>query len=118
MHPNDPPPFLDFGDGDGSDDVVSTASSHISVLCPLTQQLLVDPVKNTHCLHVYSKQAILSYILNIQRCPVSGCNRPVSAHSLVSATEVLQRIEHQHYVEALRKYLSMAEDPAQNPRLE
>lgn len=45
------------------DDVEQMQSARTTIpKCPLTQQTVVDPVRNKICKHVYSRQAIVAHI--------------------------------------------------------
>mmetsp|Transcript_8671 Transcript_8671/g.16674 ORF Transcript_8671/g.16674 Transcript_8671/m.16674 type:complete len:281 (+) Transcript_8671:147-989(+) len=70
--------------GGAEDDEVemmyNAASQRTALSCPLTTTLVEDPYKNKACGHVYSKEAIMNYIRQMQsshrtcKCPVTGCS--------------------------------------------
>lgn len=77
--------------------------SRPSLRCPLTQQHLVDPVRNQPCGHVYSRAAILALLQQQQQhhnragnqpCPIAGCSARISGvAALQPATDLAGRIE-------------------------
>jgi len=61
--------------------------SENSKTCPLTLDVLKDPVRNSYCGHTFSRFAIEEYIRNTPRrkealCPVAGCKEIVRVESL------------------------------------
>jgi len=79
-HPDEPYP------GDDSEFVVKTTQEP-SMKCPVTREILVNPVTNKNCGHHYSKDAIQNLIRGNKRaqscnCPVSGCSAKVSLKTL------------------------------------
>jgi len=62
-----------------------------SLKCPVTGRLIEDPVKNTVCGHVYSREGIMSHIRakgQHARCPVTGCGHgPVTLAQLEKDVE-------------------------------
>eukprot|EP00116_Pleurobrachia_bachei_P009544 sb/3469806/ len=67
------------------EDGIALAMATQSLKCPITLQLMVDPVES-QCGHTYDKPAILSHIKNTRsinvRCPVAGCQGFVNVNSL------------------------------------
>lgn len=60
--------------GNANDDI-QLVSQKETFKCPITQVLLVDPVKSTKCGHVYSKKAILDLMGRNKstECPKAAC---------------------------------------------
>lgn len=74
-------------------------SSRVSLICPITHQQLVQPMKNPRCGHVYSMNAIQALQgrggYNIE-CPVAGCGSVVVMNSLTpdrKCEELLRRLD-------------------------
>ena len=92
-HPNQPEPSSWFpsntsathGDdgentADMDEDIVMGAQIQ-SLNCPITLQLLENPVRNDKCPHVYSRDAIKELVRQSRGacpCPVAGCNAIVT----------------------------------------
>eukprot|EP01129_Flabellula_baltica_P003674 TRINITY_DN13429_c0_g1_i1.p1 TRINITY_DN13429_c0_g1~~TRINITY_DN13429_c0_g1_i1.p1 ORF type:complete len:243 (+),score=62.98 TRINITY_DN13429_c0_g1_i1:28-729(+) len=90
-HPDEPLPE------DADEDIVMLTQTKIdAAICPLTKAPFVDAQKNSKCPHVFSKQAILSYLRTNRRCPVAGCNATLSPSDLtddIVATRNAQRMK-------------------------
>ena len=75
--------------GDDMTDDIAATQSQRSTICPVTQKQMVDPVKNRHCKHTYSRLGILQHISNRSRsnhrpiCPVAGCGQSLREDDLV-----------------------------------
>ncbi|XP_015124007.1 E3 SUMO-protein ligase NSE2-like [Diachasma alloeum] len=56
------------------DDMVMTSS--INVICPISKQRMIEPVKNDICGHVYDKASVSEMIKSNpkSRCPLMGCS--------------------------------------------
>ena len=67
----------------------------IPTKCPISQQPLKEPVRNTSCKHVFSKEAILGHISIAynSNCPVSGCSANVDRASLHPDREVQEKLD-------------------------
>ena len=68
----------------------------VSTICPLTQQQLKSPMKNTRCGHVYSKLAIQGHIRAKKsgaQCPASGCAAGVATADLTVDKEMENRLK-------------------------
>ncbi|KAL1914848.1 uncharacterized protein VTP21DRAFT_7940 [Calcarisporiella thermophila] len=81
---------------DEDDDLLFT-SQHQSLMCPITQSLLKDPVTSTKCRHSYSKDAILGLMRQYNRamsiqCPISGCEQMLSPNDLRPDKSLARRI--------------------------
>jgi hypothetical protein len=75
-----------LGEQEGGDDEleVLAADNSTNLKCPITQQLMVDPVKSSVCKHTYSREGILHHLkgVNSKNCPVAGCCHHVSKNNL------------------------------------
>lgn len=64
--------------GDDDELEVLPGASTQSLKCPLAGGILLDPVKNKVCKHVYSKHALEAYVAQCRgrncTCPVVGCS--------------------------------------------
>lgn len=81
---------------EANDDLVVMATQdENNLMCPITRKLLVEPVKNPVCGHLYSKEAILAHMKANKRkgtkCPVAGCAADVT--QLEEDREVSYRVE-------------------------
>ena len=47
--------------------------SHVDAVCPLTRDVLVDPVRSKKCGHVYSLKSIKAGFKKKQKCACFGC---------------------------------------------
>jgi hypothetical protein len=88
----------------------SSAANNLK--CPVTGQLLEDPVKNTVCDHVYSRQNIMNLIRQLRssnphrtkyKCPVAGChNKQLNASQLQPCLETAALVRREkHRLDAL-----------------
>lgn len=75
-------------------------ASEESVICPLTQQQMVEPVRSKQCHHSYERMAILQHLKSRNkrvRCPIAGCSHYVvegdleANHNLAFRIKRLQR---------------------------
>ena len=88
-------------DGSGEEAVslegdLMLAQVQVSTICPLTQQQLKSPMKNTRCGHVYSRQAIQAHIRvkkSGAQCPSSGCAAGVATADLMVDREMETRLK-------------------------
>ncbi|SNX84174.1 related to MMS21 - SUMO ligase and component of the SMC5-SMC6 complex [Melanopsichium pennsylvanicum] len=70
-------------ENDDSDDDLQMGGATQNFRCPLTTNILEDPVSNAKCSHSYSKSAIEDYVnAGNNRCPASGCQALVSRATL------------------------------------
>ncbi|SAM58573.1 related to MMS21-SUMO ligase and component of the SMC5-SMC6 complex [Ustilago bromivora] len=82
------PPVRDLipaeeGDDQGSDDDLEIGGVSQNFRCPLTTNLLEDPLTNTNCTHSYSRSAIMEYVAaGNNRCPASSCTATVTQRTL------------------------------------
>ncbi|ODV92252.1 hypothetical protein CANCADRAFT_839 [Tortispora caseinolytica NRRL Y-17796] len=100
--PEDPRRWFDSDSSGGEDDddendddlVVQRAVE--SFKCPLTGDLLQNPVTNSLCKHAYSKEAIMQYIERDPTmrysCPVAGCTQFVSENVLIANPALERRL--------------------------
>jgi hypothetical protein len=91
------------GGNDDDDDLeVLDAESTVNLKCPLTSTLMVDPLKNKMCRHIYSKIAIFEHLKHDRKCPVFGCrNHNVTSDQLEPDMETAhlvrrEKIRQQH----------------------
>ena len=66
-----------------------------SLICPISQGQIKDPVKNPACHHSYSKEMIERLFMGGQQniaCPVSGCRGAVQKRSLVRDENLERKI--------------------------
>lgn len=47
--------------------------SHVDAVCPLTLNVLVDPMRSKKCGHVYSLKSIKAYFKKKQKCACFSC---------------------------------------------
>ncbi|CBQ68195.1 conserved hypothetical protein [Sporisorium reilianum SRZ2] len=65
------------------DDEIQTGGVTQNFRCPLTANIMEDPLSNTLCTHSYSRAAITEYVAaGNNRCPASACMAAVSMRSL------------------------------------
>lgn len=81
-------------DNDNNEEDLVVAAARRSLICPLTQTLFKDPVKNAACGHSYSREAIIATARGAGQipCPLSGCLHHVSIKSLVRDEALSRRI--------------------------
>lgn len=84
------------------DEDIAVTQSQANFTCPLTQEEMVNPVKNKKCNHHYDEGAILGLIKTKHsqrkkcRCPVVGCgNTDVKESDLVPDQMLKRRIQSQ-----------------------
>lgn len=72
-----------------------TMQTRDSLTCPISQSLLKNPVKNPHCNHIYSRDAIEGLCREGQviACPMAGCQKTVSRGGLVPDEAVMGKIK-------------------------
>ncbi|XP_046864448.1 E3 SUMO-protein ligase NSE2-like [Xenia sp. Carnegie-2017] len=99
VHHNGEPLPSDAVENDDADIIVAQASEE-SVICPLTQQQMVEPVRSKQCHHNYERMAILQHLKSRNkrvRCPIAGCSHYVvegdleANHNLAFRIKRLQR---------------------------
>ena len=83
--------------GGDDEDAISMAPSRINLNCPISGTLLVDPVRNPACNHVFSRGPLEFYMRSegqqASRCPVVGCNSIVDRGRIVSDKEVQKLLD-------------------------
>ncbi|XP_068452470.1 E3 SUMO-protein ligase NSE2 [Clinocottus analis] len=84
------------------DEDIAVTQSQVNFSCPLTQVVMVNPMKNKKCNHHYDEAAILGLIKTKQsqkkncRCPVVGCgNTDVRQSDLIPDQILRRRIQSQ-----------------------
>eukprot|EP01130_Rhizamoeba_saxonica_P017572 TRINITY_DN8551_c0_g1_i2.p1 TRINITY_DN8551_c0_g1~~TRINITY_DN8551_c0_g1_i2.p1 ORF type:complete len:243 (-),score=64.41 TRINITY_DN8551_c0_g1_i2:44-724(-) len=50
--------------------------------CPITREVMTDPVRNDPCGHAYSREAIMQHLRKSKKCPIAACSSLVSKNSL------------------------------------
>ncbi|KAM9995556.1 hypothetical protein ACTFIY_001741 [Dictyostelium cf. discoideum] len=82
------------GLNDEDEDLV-VASQTISIICPLSQATLVEPVRAEQCGHVFSKAIILQMFKNSAQipCPIAGCGRQIAKTQLKRAIDVEETVK-------------------------
>ncbi|VEU21535.1 DEKNAAC102423 [Brettanomyces naardenensis] len=88
INPTEPLPFSE-NDKDDDDDI-EVEGGKISLECPISHDLIEDPVKSTKCGHTYDKTAVLHYLRNSAECPV--CPTDLKRQYLVEDTLMKQRL--------------------------
>ena len=87
-------PSIENDPGMNDDDL--TMQSRDSMMCPISQGLLKNPVKNPPCGHTYSKEMI-ERLFSMQQatipCPVSGCRSAVLKRNLVNDEKLEGKLE-------------------------
>eukprot|EP01098_Paradermamoeba_levis_P002536 TRINITY_DN12929_c0_g1_i1.p1 TRINITY_DN12929_c0_g1~~TRINITY_DN12929_c0_g1_i1.p1 ORF type:complete len:219 (-),score=63.64 TRINITY_DN12929_c0_g1_i1:210-866(-) len=80
--------------------VIMATNDEADILCPLTRKELEEPMKNQTCGHVYSKEAIYSYIKSKKagpfgqvQCPVAGCRQAVTLGTLEYDKDAERRVK-------------------------
>ncbi|KAN0019614.1 hypothetical protein ACTFIU_002831 [Dictyostelium citrinum] len=71
------------------------ASQTISIVCPLSQATLVEPVRAEKCLHVFSKAIIFQMFKNSAQipCPIAGCGHQIGKNQLKRAIDMEETIK-------------------------
>lgn len=86
-------------DAASDDDDIVMGGSVMQLRCPLTADILRDPVVNAACQHAYSRDAILSFMGDRRtrqgqiQCPAAGCSATVSRSTLQDAPALRRRVE-------------------------
>lgn len=87
-------PAIENDTGVNDDDLVM--QSRDSLMCPISQGLLRDPVKNPTCGHSFSR-AMIERLFGHQQaaiqCPVSGCASSVIKRNLVKNEAIERKLE-------------------------
>ena len=77
-----------------------TENEGINTLDPVTNQTIVDPVKNTTCGHSYEKSSITRLMKKPgMLCPAIGCSVPLKDAKLVEDFDL------KRYLESIKKWL-------------
>ncbi|KAI0670785.1 hypothetical protein C8Q78DRAFT_1031904 [Trametes maxima] len=107
------PPLADLipqEEGDDSDDEDDIQMGGVTqdYRCPLTLQILVDPVTSKTCGHSYSAEAIRDYLAGSRlpkSCPATGCNKEITLSNLSANKDLAKRAK-----EAARRERAREED--------
>jgi E3 SUMO-protein ligase NSE2 len=64
-------------DAEDSDDDIAVEREVISLICPITQQMMEEPYSNRKCKHTFEKAAILHHlgVSDPIQCPQTGCSQ-------------------------------------------
>ncbi|XP_060631848.2 E3 SUMO-protein ligase NSE2 [Anolis sagrei] len=79
------------------DEDIAVTQSQMNFICPITQNEMMNPVRNKVCGHAYGEEAILQLLRNRERlkkkvcCPTIGCNNRNVRRSDLVPDEVLKR---------------------------
>jgi E3 SUMO-protein ligase NSE2 len=114
-HTNVPPPRSWFEEAPEDDDIVVDQEIQ-SLKCPLTLQLLEEPVRNSTCPHVYSKAAILEVIRHgkgMVPCPVAGCSARVTEKQLREDKVMARKVREEKAKEDVSMEVEDVEDVTQ-----
>jgi SUMO ligase MMS21 Smc5/6 complex component len=75
------------------------ASAALSIKCPITQKVFVDPVMSKKCRHNYERDAITRHVRSSRGratlCPVAGCSERVTLDDLTPNPAMLREIQKQ-----------------------
>lgn len=78
---------------DDDDDEIQTGGAVINFRCPLTTNILEDPLSNTGCTHSYSRSAIEEYVARgNNRCPASSCMAVVGPRTLKQDPALVKKV--------------------------
>ncbi|RUS21921.1 zinc-finger of the MIZ type in Nse subunit-domain-containing protein [Endogone sp. FLAS-F59071] len=95
-HPNEVMPSLIPRPTDDSEDDIVIGSQRVSLKCPITQTLLVNPVTSKICKHSFSGAAVTDMI-NRQggkiRCPESGCEKILTLNDLAPNKGLARKVK-------------------------
>lgn len=86
-------PVIENDPGIQDDDIVM--QSRDSLMCPISQCLLKEPLKNPVCGHTFSKamiEGLFSHRASIE-CPVSGCRNVLNRDRLIKDIKLERKLE-------------------------
>lgn len=105
----------------GEDDIIisSTARQDGSIVCPITRMPMKEPLRNTKCLHTYSRAGIYQLlrshcdsnqeITTVKiKCPIAGCGREVTTQTLIVDERLALELQEQEEREALESATQQA----------
>ncbi|KAH8367604.1 E3 SUMO-protein ligase NSE2-like [Drosophila serrata] len=106
------------GEGDDNDIIVEddmeTGGEIFSMYDPWSKALMRNPVRNTHCRHLYDRDSVFAVIKNNIgiRCPVLGCanNKYIQPGHLVRDLKVQKIVRARIAEEAQEQEVSSSED--------
>ncbi|CAI5725520.1 unnamed protein product [Peronospora effusa] len=82
---------------DGDEDMsIQESESTRSTICPVTQGVMEDPLRNPSCGHTYSKKGIQAHLRRNKKCPVAGCPQKLSFKGLERDVEMEVIIARSH----------------------
>ncbi|QPG73478.1 hypothetical protein FOA43_000789 [Brettanomyces nanus] len=88
INPTEPVPFLhDVSEGDND---IEVEGGKVSLLCPISHDLIEDPVINPKCGHTYDKTSVANYLRNSNQCPV--CPTELRRQDLIEDKLMKQRL--------------------------
>lgn len=80
INPTEPiPDYIENGIS-GEDDV-EVEGGRIDLMCPISHNLMQDPVRNKVCGHTYDKSSVINYLRNSHECPI--CPKKFNRNDLV-----------------------------------
>ncbi|EST06701.1 E3 SUMO-protein ligase Nse2 (Mms21) [Kalmanozyma brasiliensis GHG001] len=80
-------------DNNDSDDDIQTGGAVINFRCPLTANILEDPLSNSNCTHSYSRSAIEDYVARgNNRCPAASCMAAVGPRTLKQDQALVKKV--------------------------
>lgn len=94
------PPLADLLPNDGQDDdsdedIVAYGGDRAKFKCPLSLQIMVDPLVSKVCTHAFEKSSILQFLGNHTKSCPSGCGKTMNKNSFK---------EDQAFTNACRKF--------------
>lgn len=88
-----PPEFGDDKDDDSDDEEIQTGGLVINFRCPLTTNILEDPLTNPSCNHSYSRSAVQEYVAaGNYKCPASSCSANLSLRMLRQDPALVKKV--------------------------
>lgn len=82
------PPLADLlapeaNDMDDDEDIVAYGGDRQKFKCPLSLQIMIEPLKSTICQHSFEKKNILEFLGNLTKpCP-TGCSKNLNKKTLI-----------------------------------
>ncbi|OQR81930.1 hypothetical protein THRCLA_11278 [Thraustotheca clavata] len=79
---------IEADEDEDADVLVQETETLQSLLCPITQMEMTEPVQNRACGHTYSKNGIVAHLRRKNGCPIAGCREKVTMDSLERNVEM------------------------------